>query len=460
VSGQREQKVTPRDAQVSTERVAGPFRDLVSLEIRATLLTVVQGPQVGQKFRVEDDPVRIGGASDNAVILSDPTVSRHHAEVLVTKAGLLIRDLDSTNGTYVDGLRIHEVFLRPGSRIRFGNTTLELNLSEESQVVAPVAVETFHGLIGQSLVMRQLAAILQRIARNDITVILSGETGTGKEMVAQALHAASPWAKEPFVVLDCSALDRDLAGSEIFGHEAGAFTGAVGSRAGAFEQAAGGTLFIDEIGELAVDLQAKLLRALEKREVKRLGGVAPMRVRCRVIAATHRDLPTLIKAGQFREDLYYRLAQVIVHVPSLRDRREDIPLLAKSFVAAEGDHRSLSEDALECLSQAPLAGNVRELKNLVRRACAMCASDVVTAADLDLGGTPAVADEEPASRKSAGILKDAEKQAILEALEKNGFNRRLAAKALGISVPTLRRRIQLYRLKVRLSEEPEDGPGR
>jgi DNA-binding NtrC family response regulator len=459
VPPEREQKLPPRDEKASTERVAGHFRDLVALEIRATLLTVVQGAQAGQRFRVEDDPVKIGGAPDNAVILSDPTVSRHHAEVLVTQRGLLIRDLGSTNGTYVDGLRIQEVFLRPGSRIRFGNTTLELNLSEESQVVAPTASESFHGLIGQSLIMRQLAAILQRLSGNDITVILTGETGTGKEMVAQALHAASPWSKEPFVVLDCSALDRELAGSEIFGHEAGAFTGAVGSRAGAFEQASRGTLFIDEIGELALDLQAKLLRALEKREVKRLGGVAPIDVRCRVIAATHRDLSAMVKAGQFRQDLYYRLAQVIVRVPSLRDRREDIPLLARSFVAAEGGSRSLSADALEALSSAPLAGNVRELKNLVRRACAMCASDVVTAADLDLGPAPAV-EEEPASRKSAGILKDAEKQAILEALEQNGFNRRLAAQALGISVPTLRRRILQYRLKVRLSEESEDGPSR
>jgi transcriptional regulator with PAS, ATPase and Fis domain len=230
--------------------------------------------------------------------------------------------------------------------------------------------------------MREVFALLERIAPKDLTLLVQGETGTGKEEVARAVHLASPRASAPFVVIDATAIPETIAESLLFGHERGAFTGATERRVGFFEAAHGGTVFIDEVGELPLPLQAKFLRVLERKEVVRLGGHQPVPVDVRVLAATHRDLRNDIDAGRFREDLYYRLSQVRVFLPALRERREDLPLLCRRFLEHDGGALRLEEDALEYLAQQPFPGNLRELKNAMLRAAALAVDGVVTRADL------------------------------------------------------------------------------
>jgi DNA-binding NtrC family response regulator len=247
--------------------------------------------------------------------------------------------------------------------------------------------------------MRAVFAMLAKVAATDLSCILVGETGTGKELAARALHDASVRGPKPFVVVDCGAVTKNLIESELFGHEKGSFTGADRQRVGAFEHADAGTIFLDEIGELPIDLQPKLLRALERREIKRLGAARHVEVDVRVIAATHRDLPAMIRKKEFREDLYYRLAEVVVDLPPLRDRREDIPLIAQRIVnehASQGSVvRAVSPDALKDLAGRPWPGNVRELRNVLRRAIAMAQRELIQVEDLRALGAERVSNLPP-----------------------------------------------------------------
>jgi DNA-binding NtrC family response regulator len=418
--------------------------------------TVVAGPGTGKVFHIEADRIRIGSAADNSIVLDDATVSRYHAEIHQTSRGLLLRDLDSTNGTFVGGNQVREMYLKPSTQVQFGGTTLAFSQRVDSHIILAERSESYAGLLGGSLVMRQLFGMLRRVAATDVTVILHGETGSGKEVCARAIHDGSRRRESPFVVLDCSALDQGLAGSEIFGHVVGAFTGAVGARPGAFESSEGGTVFIDELGELPPDLQTKLLRVLETREVKRLGSQKSQAFDCRIVAATHRNLEQMVEEGRFRQDLYYRLNQVVVEIPPLRERREDIPRLAQSFLAATnratGRQFQITAESLERLSQEPFKGNVRELKNLIVRACTLAESDVLTTEHLLTRASP----PRPASPAAApaGSLREAERVAIESALRLHHYNRRLTAEHLGITRPTLRKRIREYGIVVPSS--PDD----
>lgn len=434
----------------------------VPLTIRSAVWTIHEGPDAGSRFTTEQDPVTIGGAPDNAIVLRDPAVSRHHAEIHAVREGFRLKDLDSRNGTFVEGKRIVEMFLDPGTRVRFGRTTMSFDVRLQEHQVAPDMLDSFHGLRGQSLKMRQLFGVLRKVAATDVTVVIHGETGTGKELVARAIHLASRRAKSPLVVVDCSAMERDLAGSELFGHEAGAFTGARDARAGAFEEARGGTVFIDELGELAPEHQVKLLRVLEQREIKRLGSNKTLRVDCRVVAATHRDLIQMVNEGRFREDLYFRFAQIVVAIPPLRERREDIPFLAGRFLEEARESGApatrFSPEALETLGAAELRGNVRELKNFVQRAAVMCSGHTIEVSDLGLDvafsatAAPALRPAEGNARapivRAGGALQDADRSAIVEALERHGYHRARTAAALGITVPTLRARIRRYGIEL------------
>jgi hypothetical protein len=275
---------------------------------------------------------RIGSRFGNEVVLADETVSRVHLEIAADEHGYRLRDLGSTNGTFVDGYRAADIYLRPGSVIRLGGTEITFEpLSAEADVPA-TAAGSFGPLVGQSIAMRELFAQLERAAPTDATILVEGETGTGKELIAEAIHGASKRRGGPLVVFDCASVPGTLLESEIFGHEKGAFTGATDRRIGRMEEADGGTLFLDELGELPIDLQPKLLRALEKREVRRLGGRDTIPVDIRIVAATNRDLAREVNRGTFREDLYYRLAVVRVGVPPLRERPEDIRHLVRHFV--------------------------------------------------------------------------------------------------------------------------------
>ena len=316
----------------------------------------------------------LGSAPDNHIVVEDPTVSRVHAKIEVDRLGHRLRDLESKNGTRINGVRVSDAYLPPECQITVGETELTFQLADESVEVELATRNRFGSILGESLEMREIFALLARVAPTMATVLVEGESGTGKELIAEALHEESPRKGGPFVVFDCSAVPRDLVESELFGHLKGSFTGAVGNRIGAFEEANGGTLFLDEIGELSMDLQPKLLRVLEKREVKPVGSNNKVHVDCRIVAATNRDLQKEVQAGNFREDLYYRLAVIKVRLPPLRNRPEDIPLLVSHFVQGAranlppGAQFQISFDTMQKLQRHTWPGNVRELKNFIERA--------------------------------------------------------------------------------------------
>ncbi|HMR80204.1 MAG TPA: sigma 54-interacting transcriptional regulator, partial [Polyangiaceae bacterium] len=296
--------------------------------------------------------------------------SRRHAELEPTPLGMRVRDVASTNGIMLGGLRIRDAFVSGDFQVALGETWLAVNWLEETVGRIQVALDRYGDVLGKAPRMRELFGDLDRIAATDVTLLIEGETGTGKDLVAEAVHSDSPRSGEPFVVFDCGAVAATVIESELFGHERGAFTGAQGTHIGLFEQANGGTLFLDEIGELPLELQPKLLRVLEKREIRRVGGRNTIAVDVRIIAATNRNLRTEVQKGAFRQDLYFRLAQGHVLVPALRDRMEDLEQLVEHFLAQERPPKQLSDvppDVWEMFRAHRWPGNVRELRNAVQR---------------------------------------------------------------------------------------------
>ncbi len=361
-----------------------------SLNVRTCRLVLLSDPS-HPSFGFDKDRIAIGALDDNDIVLSDDTVSRHHCRVSQEDHGYLLTDLGSTNGTFVNDVRVREAYLTPGATLRVGKTELRFDASEEQLAVRPSARRRLGGLIGQTRRMREIFHIVERIAPTSATVVVEGETGTGKEVVAKTLHALSNRSRGPFIVVDCGAVPDNLIESELFGHEKGSFTGAVMTRRGLFEMANGGTIFLDELCELSLDLQPKLLRVLEQREVRRVGSNRPIRVDVRVVAATNRNLEEEVRARRFREDLFYRLSVVRVFLPPLRERREDIALLAEHFLAREGFNRTMDgsrrvtnieAEALEALRNHAWPGNVRELINVLERACSFAQGSSVGLAEL------------------------------------------------------------------------------
>jgi len=332
---------------------------------------VVDGPDKGLAVDF-DDTVRVGKRELADLVLSDPTVSSLHCEI-ASRDGLVLRDLGSKNGTFVGAVRVREAIVPPNEPIRIGATTLQVRRLAENVAIPLRDDADFHGIVGTSPVMRALTARLERLAAADATVLVQGETGSGKELVAEALHRAGARKEGPLVVVDCGSLPASLVESELMGHERGAFTGAVAAHMGAFERADGGTLFLDEVGELPPAAQPKLLRLLETRSVRRIGGTKSRTVDVRVVAATNRDLGREVQAGRFREDLYFRLAVVRVEVPPLRERREDIPLLAAHLLRELGADpaEQLTADVVDQLVAYDWPGNVRELRNELTRMAAL-----------------------------------------------------------------------------------------
>src|SRR5688572_27456725 len=271
-----------------------------SISLRKAKLAVLDGPDAGKEILVDRDIIRCGQKEDNDLCISDKTVSRHHFEILKDKDGYVLRDLGSTNGTFYEGSRIKEVFLQSGALIKAGATQIKFMPIEEKVQIVASDKEKFGDLWGRSIRMREIFGLLEKIAPTDATVIINGETGTGKELVARAIHTHSHRGKGPFVVVDCGTIATNLIESELFGHEKGAFTGAVGRRPGAFEVANSGTVFLDEIGELPLDLQPKLLRVLESKEIRRIGNSETKKIDVRIVAATNRDLRTEVDKGKFR----------------------------------------------------------------------------------------------------------------------------------------------------------------
>ncbi len=340
------------------------------VRVRRCRVRVLSGPDEGLVREIESSKIQVGARKGNDIQLSDSGVSGLHFEICLDDRGYRLKDLDSTNGTFVAGLRVNDIYIKPETVIQVGTTKMRFQPLSESVEVELASSGRFGGMIGDSVKMRQLFARLEKIAPSNATVLITGETGVGKELVAEAMHEMSPRSKGPFVVLDCGSIPQNLIESELFGHERGAFTGATSAHAGVFERADGGVVFLDEIGELPLSMQPKLLRALERKEVRRIGGSKTIQVDIRVVAATNRDLGVEVNRGRFREDLYYRLAVARVHVPPLRERSDDISSLIDHFLeitpGAEGT--LLAPETIEIMKKHDWPGNVRELRNVIERA--------------------------------------------------------------------------------------------
>ena len=334
-------------------------------------LFVPTGPDKGRSALVAGLPILVGADPACGLVLADRTVSRRHAEIRFEGGLVIVKDLGSTNGTYYHDARVHEVSVPLGGEISFGKTKVKIVPDEVLVEARPHVAERLGPLIGGDLRMREIFTLIEDIADSDVTVVIEGETGTGKELVARAIHMHSRRKKRELVVFDCTNQPKDLIESSLFGHVKGAFTGATAARAGAFERAHGGTIFLDELGEFGLELQPKLLRVLESREIQKVGGDGYDPVDARVIAATNRNLRAEVKAGRFREDLYYRLAVVRIQLPSLRERKADLPLLVGHFITLGGSQFEVDPRSYDRLMAYDWPGNVRELKNVVDRAAAL-----------------------------------------------------------------------------------------
>ena len=439
----------------------------VALRLRRCRLEVISGPDAGVRREFTSETIRIGARRENDLVLQDAKVSGLHCEIRLDEHGYRLRDLGSKNGTFVAGMRVVDVYIQPGVELEAGDSRLRFDPLPGSVEVPLARQSDFFGLVGRSVKMRELFARLERIGPSDATVLVTGETGTGKELVAEALHKASGRASGALVVVDCGAIPRTLVESELFGFERGAFTGADRAVAGAFERAHGGTIFLDEIGELPLDLQPKLLRALERKEVKRLGAPTPVRADVRVIAATNRDLAVEVNKGTFREDLYYRLAVARVHLPPLRERREDVPLLVEHFLRQLGAQpQALKAQTVELLARQPWPGNVRELRNAIERAILLAetpedAPEVARTPSATRGAPapdpagPAAAAIDPSlalqidldapfKEAKAALVEAFERRYLTELLRRTGGNVSRAARRAGLD------RMSVHKMIVRL----------
>jgi len=370
------------------------------------VLTVVDGPDAGAQLAIDENqpsPLLVGQSPACTLRLRDPQVSRRHLALEIVGQRLRITDLDSTNGTYCAELAVRDAYLRGGESLQIGQTRLRVERHAAAAPRLPSDRTGFGRVLGESLAMRRLYPLVERLAASDIPLVVEGETGTGKEALAEAIHERSARAGGPFVVFDCTATPAQLMESDLFGHERGAFTGAVALRKGVFELAHGGTLLIDEIGELDVALQPKLLRAIERSEIRRVGSGAVVRVDVRIIAATRRDLDKQVQDQRFRDDLFYRLAVGRIELPALRKRQGDMAMLARHFwTQLGGDPRALSGEAIRRWEAEDWPGNVRQLRNSVARALAL--GDLEGGVDAD-DGAPALSARPP--QVPAGAMPDA-----------------------------------------------------
>jgi DNA-binding NtrC family response regulator len=381
----------------------------------------------------------VGAGKDATVLIDDPHVSRMHAQLIVSPAGVDIEDLGSSNGTWLNGVSVKSARISATTVVSIGRTAVRIEIGEKREPTG-----RFGDAVAGSDRMKQVFEFLEKLAATDLSVTLIGETGTGKDVLARALHAKSGRSHNAFVVFDCGAVAANLIESELFGHVKGAFTGAIADRKGAFEQASGGTIFLDEIGELPLELQPRLLRALEQRTVRRVGSTKDISVDVRVVAATNRDLESEVRAGKFRQDLYFRLNAAVVQVPPLRERLEDLPALVTAILKEQSRAMELADSAIDVLSSHDWPGNVRELKNAVASAAAFADGPALEARHftmLNHKRRDPTLDRLPLGGRTLDAL---ERAAIKQTLARLGGNKTQAAQALGIASSTLYEKIKKY----------------
>ncbi len=415
---------------------------------------IVRGPDKGESMLMGDAAVSIGSGPACEIRLTDPTVSRRHLCATCGDGGVTVRDVGSTNGSFVRGARFQELFLGFGAEIQIGQTYLKYVPEEEAVELPPADTESFGSLVGRDPKLRQVFRLLEEVANTDATVLLEGETGSGKELFAEEIHRHSARRDRPFVVFDCGAVPKELIESALFGHVRGAFTGAIADRQGAFAEADGGTLFLDEIGELGIEMQPVLLRALDKRMIRPVGGTTYQNVSLRVVAATNRDLRAEVTARRFREDLYYRLAVVRISIPPLRDRPGDIPLLVRHFLREFGRNRNfhLPDDDLQRAQAHPWPGNVRELRNVIERACALSHGDALDLGDFLSGKsvpTPVgkIPFDLPFKEAKAVVVDEFERQYLHALLERHHGNLSAAARTADVDRKHLRELLRKHGLR-------------
>ncbi|MBI2892886.1 MAG: sigma 54-dependent Fis family transcriptional regulator [Deltaproteobacteria bacterium] len=448
MAGDRASSVPPRPAKEPGPAVTAPVTS-GHASIDRFRLRVIAGPDSGVAFTSTRDHAVIGTHESADLVLHDRTVSRFHCDIVLAAGRAIVRDLDSRNGTTIDQVSVLKAHLAQGAVLGLGKTQLRFEIGPDKLQIPLSDRDRFGVMVGQSVAMRAAFALLERAAATDATVLLEGETGTGKEAAAESIHREGSRRDGPFVVVDCGAIPPDLLESELFGHEKGAFTGAHGPREGAFEAATGGTIFLDEVGELGPKLQPKLLRALERREVKRVGSNRYVPVDVRVIAATNRTLRTEVNAQRFRSDLFYRLAVIEIRLPPLRERTEDLAGLARHILeslgaAARPEASALLEpDFLAELGRHSWPGNVRELRNYLERSLALHdpTPPLPEPLSAEVGAGPIEVDPTQPLRSAREKWLGVFERRYLEALlAKNDGNVTAAARDAGVN------RIHFYRL--------------
>jgi DNA-binding NtrC family response regulator len=443
---------------------AATIPQLVDIVALPRLMITVErdGGQPSGKTVVHDgDECRIGSHPSNDVVLNDRAVSRFHCRIQRDGSAWRIMDSASRNGTRLDNVRVRDAELGPSGVLTLGASTIRVSAGEAGRAVELPVAPAFGQLAGSSVAMRKLFALLERVAGSEINVLIQGESGTGKELVATEIVRRGPRANRPFVIVDCGAISPQLIESELFGHVRGSFTGADRDRIGAFEAANGGTVFLDEIGELPLELQPKLLRALEAKEVRRVGETRPRRIDVRVISATNRELDREVNKGRFREDLYFRLAVISVRVPSLRERIDDLLILVRVFLNVLGvpeEERLFPKEVIAEMSRHDWPGNVRELRNYVERAV------VLKSAYAELGEPAPRESEAPSSKRQPfRIAKESaidafERQYIAALLEEAQGNMSRAARLAAMDRMYLHKLVQKHGLKGGGPSSPGAGP--
>ncbi len=436
-------------------------------KLRVVVIDCPDAREEGKVYAFAQDEVRVGSGPEADVVLPDPSVSREHTAIRLLPDGFLVTDLTSTNGTFVGDARVREIIVATETLLRVGKSAIRLIPLAETveHEVSPRA--SFGRMLGASAAMRETFALLEKVAASDLSVLVEGETGTGKELAAEGLHESSGRAGA-FIALNCGAIPRELLESEVFGHEKGAFTGAVRERPGAFVAADKGTLFLDEVGELPLDMQAKLLRALERREVKPVGSDHSVRVDVRVVAATNRSLVKEVAEGRFRQDLYYRLAVVTVKIPPLRTRLDDLRLLIDGIQDELGRRRKavglpaperLDGTAMAMLLRYDFPGNVRELRNIVERWAVLGTTlgpgetspivDAPARAQVAATGADPMSDvlDLPYHEAKDALIDRFERAFTRAALEKSGGNVSKAARDAGVDRRHLQRLMARFDIK-------------